>query len=209
MFLDELPEFSRAAMEVLRAPLEDGQLTIARAAGSATYPCNITLVAAMNPCPCGYFGHPTKKCTCANGAAKKYLNKISGPMLDRFDLHIEVPPITYGDLNNTAPEEGSAAMAERVDRARRRQAERYKGTDIACNARLTPDMLKRYCVLSPEANQLLQAAFDRMGLSARAYDRIMKVSRTLADLDGSETISGSHVAQAIQFRSLDKKYWGA
>lgn len=208
LFLDELPEFSRAAMEVLRAPLEDGRLTIARAAGRATYPCNITLVAAMNPCPCGYFGHPTKKCTCAGGAAKRYLSKISGPMLDRFDLHIEVPPIAYNDLNSKAKEESSAQMAARVNKARRLQAERYAGTGVFCNARLTPALLKRYCPLTPQADQLLQSAFDRMGLSARAYDRIMKVSRTLADLEGAETIAGSHVAEAIQFRSLDRKYWG-
>lgn len=207
LFLDELPEFSRAAMEVLRAPLEDGRLTISRAAGSVTYPCSITLVAAMNPCPCGYLGHPTKKCTCAASAAKRYLNKISGPMLDRFDLQIEVPPIAYRDLNSTALEETSAQIAARVNKARRLQAERYAGTGVTCNARLTPDLMQRYCTLSPEANQMLQAAFDRMGLSARAYDRIMKVSRTLADLEEAETIASSHVAQAIQFRSLDKKYW--
>lgn len=207
LFLDELPEFSRAAMEALRAPLEDGRLTISRAAGSVTYPCSITLVAAMNPCPCGYLGHPTKKCTCAAGAAKRYLNKISGPMLDRFDLQIEVPPIAYRDLNSTAPEETSAQIAARVNKARRLQEERYAGTGVTCNARLTPDRMQRYCTLTPEANQMLQAAFDRMGLSARAYDRIMKVSRTLADLEGAETIASSHVAQAIQFRSLDKKYW--
>lgn len=208
LFLDELPEFSRASMEVLRSPLEDGQLTISRAAGSATYPCRITLVAAMNPCPCGYFGHPTKKCTCAAGAAKRYLSKISGPMLDRFDLHIEVPPIAYKDLHSQTPEESSADIAARVNRARRLQAERYADSGITCNARLTPDMLKRYCVLSADANQLMRNAFDLMGFSARAYDRIMKVSRTLADLEGEDIISADHVAQAIQFRSLDRKYWG-
>lgn len=208
LFLDELPEFTRSAMEVLRAPLEDGQLTISRAAGSITYPCSITLVAAMNPCPCGYFGHPTKKCTCANGAAKRYLSKISGPMLDRFDLHIEVPPIAYKDLSGGIPEESSATIAARVNRARRLQSERYAGTGVTCNARLTPDMLKRFCTLTEDADFLLQTAFDRMGLSARAYDRIMKVARTLADLEGEEIINTDHVAQALQFRSLDRKYWG-
>ncbi len=208
LFLDELPEFTRSAMEVLRAPLEDGELTISRAAGSITYPCSITLVAAMNPCPCGFFGHPTKKCTCASGAAKRYLSKISGPMLDRFDLHIEVPPIAYKDLSGEVREESSMEIAKRVNKARKLQAERYADSNVTCNARLTPEMLKRYCTLSDEADFLLQAAFDRMGLSARAYDRIMKVSRTLADLEGEEIINSDHVAQALQFRSLDRKYWG-
>lgn len=207
LFLDELPEFNRQAMEVLRAPLEDGILTISRASGSITYPCNITLVAAMNPCPCGFFGHPTKRCTCPPGAAKKYLSRISGPMLDRFDLHVEVPPVSYGELNNSREEESSASIAARVNAARRRQAERYAGSEVTCNARLTPGMIKKFCVLTDEADAMLRSAFDRLGLSARAYDRILKVSRTLADLDGADTITADHVAEAIQFRSLDRKYW--
>lgn len=208
LFLDELPEFSRTAMEVLRAPLEDGKLTISRAAGSVTYPCSFTLVAAMNPCPCGYFGHPTKRCTCSPGAAKRYLGKISGPMLDRFDLHIEVPPIEYKELRGNSDEETSAQILKRVNAARKLQAERYKGTSVTCNARLTPDMIKKYCRLTEDANMLFGIAFEKMGMSARAYDRILKVARTLADLDGTEVINADQIAEALQFRSLDRKYWG-
>ena len=207
LFLDELPEFSRDVMEALRQPLEDGKVTISRVAGSLTYPSAFTLVAAMNPCPCGFFGHPTRKCTCSPNAVHKYLNRISGPMLDRLDLHIEVPPVEYSDLKSDALEESSQSILERVSKAREIQNKRYKGTGITCNARLLPGMLSKYCVLSEEAEEMLSASFNRLGLSARAYDRILKVSRTIADLEGKEIIELSHVAQAIQFRSLDRKYW--
>ncbi|MBQ0084099.1 MAG: YifB family Mg chelatase-like AAA ATPase, partial [Clostridiales bacterium] len=207
LFLDELPEFDRDVMEAMRQPLEDGKITISRVAGTLTYPCSVTLVAAMNPCPCGFFGHPTRKCTCTPKMVSKYLNRVSGPMLDRIDLHIEVPPVEYESLNSNIKEETSAQIRERVNKARAIQNERYKGTGITCNARLTPSLLRKYCVLTDEAAELLKASFDAMGMSARAYDRILKVSRTIADLDGSENIGLIHVAQAIQFRSLDRKYW--
>lgn len=207
LFLDELPEFSRDVMEALRQPLEDGNVTISRVAGSLTYPSSFTLVAAMNPCPCGFFGHPTRKCTCSANAVRKYLNRISGPMLDRLDLHIEVPPVEYNELKSNSAEESSLSIRQRVNKARNIQNERYKGTGITCNARLLPSMLSKYCVLTPEAEAMLSASFERLGLSARAYDRILKVSRTVADLEGKELIELSHIAQAIQFRSLDRKYW--
>jgi len=208
LFLDELPEFKREVMEALRAPLEDGNVTVSRVLGSFTYPCSFTLIGAMNPCPCGFFGHPTKNCTCSPSAVSKYLGKISGPMLDRLDIHVEVPPVKYDELKDDAgTAESSAEIKARVDKARQIQNERYKDENISCNARLTPKLLKKYCVLSDEAEQLLSAAFKNMGLSGRAYDRILKVSRTLADLDGVEKIESTHIAQAIQFRSLDRKYW--
>ncbi len=208
LFLDELPEFKREVMEALRAPLEDGNVTVSRVLGSFTYPCSFTLIGAMNPCPCGFYGHPTKNCTCSPNAVSKYLGKISGPMLDRLDIHVEVPPVKYDELKDDAgTAESSAEIKARVDKARQIQNERYKDENISCNARLTPKLLKKYCVLSDEAEQLLSAAFKNMGLSGRAYDRILKVSRTLADLEAKEKIESNHIAQAIQFRSLDRKYW--
>ena len=208
LFLDELPEFKRDVMEALRQPLEDGKITISRVAGTLTYPCSITLVGAMNPCPCGFFGHPTRNCTCSQNMVSKYLNRVSGPMLDRLDLHIEVPPVDFEALSSTQVEETSEQIRERVNRARQIQNERYKDEGITCNARLTPSLLKKYCQLSDDAAALLQASFDNLGMSARAYDRILKVARTVADLDGSENIEMLHMAQALQFRSLDRKYWG-
>lgn len=207
LFLDELPEFKRDVMEALRAPLEDGVVTVSRVAGTLTYPCSFTLIGAMNPCPCGFFGHPTKKCTCTPNAVSKYLNRISGPMLDRLDIHVEVPPVKYEELQNSKGEESSSAIKMRVDKARKIQNERYKNDNITCNARLTPSLLKKYCILTEKAEEILQAAFRNMGLSGRAYDRLLKVSRTLADLDGLEKIDVAHISQAIQFRSLDRKYW--
>lgn len=207
LFLDELPEFSRDALEVLRQPLEDGTITISRVSGTLTYPCSIMLVCAMNPCPCGYYGHPTRKCTCSKTAVEKYLSRISGPLLDRLDLHVEVPPVNYSDLSSPSGGEPSAKIKERVNKTRSIQQERYKGTGISCNARLTPSMLRRYCVMTDSANRLLQSAFEGMGLSARAYDRIVKVARTIADLDGSEKINEYHIAEAVQYRNLDRKYW--
>ncbi len=209
LFLDELPEFRRDVMEALRQPLEDGKVTISRVAGSFTYPSSVMLVAAMNPCPCGFFGHPTRQCTCAPNAVHKYLSKISGPMLDRIDLHVEVPPVDYNALSSDSLEENSAQIKERVNKAREIQRKRYAGTGISCNARLTPDLLKKYCVLTKEAADYLELAFERLGMSARAYDRILKVARTIADLGGSENIEKQHIFSAISFRSLDRKYWNA
>lgn len=207
LFLDELPEFRRDVMEALRQPLEDGKVTISRVAGSLTYPSVIMFAAAMNPCPCGYFGHPTKACTCSPQTVKKYLNRISGPMLDRIDLHVEVPPVEYQELNSSEKAESSAVIRERVNRARQLQTERYRGTGISCNARLTPALLKEVCVLEPAASDYLKLSFDRLGLSARSYDRILKVARTVADLAGSETIKKEHIFSSISFRTLDRKFW--
>ncbi len=209
LFLDELPEFRRDVMEALRQPIEDGKVTISRVAGTLTYPSNIMLVAAMNPCPCGFFGHPTKACTCSPQSVHKYLGKISGPMLDRIDLHVEVPPVDYTALSSNSKEETSAEIKERVNKARKIQLERYKGTGITCNAALTPDLLKKFCTLTADASKYLELSFERLGMSARAYDRILKVARTIADLDGSEVIEKQHIFSAISFRSLDRKYWNA
>lgn len=206
LFLDELPEFSRDALEVLRQPLEENAVTISRVSGTLTYPCSVMLVCAMNPCPCGYFGHPTRPCTCSRGAVAKYLSRISGPLLDRLDLHVEVPPVSFDKLHGETGE-SSAAIRERVNRARAVQQKRYAGSGIACNARLTPAMLREHCALDSASASLLRAAYENMGLSARAYDRILKVSRTIADLDGSTSISPVHIAEAVQYRSLDRKYW--
>lgn len=208
LFLDELPEFKRDVMEAMRQPLEDGTITISRVSGSLTYPSSIMLVAAMNPCPCGYYGHPTKSCSCTPNAVKRYLGKISGPMLDRLDIHVEVPPVDYKALSSDRKEETSAEIRTRVNKAREIQLERYKGTNITCNARLTSPMIKKYCKMTDEANKYLELSFERLGMSARAYDRILKVARTVADLEESALIEKSHIFTAISFRSLDRKYWG-
>ncbi|HIW73266.1 MAG TPA: YifB family Mg chelatase-like AAA ATPase [Firmicutes bacterium] len=207
LFLDELPEFSRAAMESLRQPLEDGTVTISRVNASLTYPCAFMLVAAMNPCPCGYRGHPTRPCTCSPNARKAYLAKVSGPLLDRVDLQIEVPPVEFDQLAAGEKAEGSAAIRERVNAARARQLRRYRNTALTCNAHLPAGLLREACPLTAAAERLLRGAFDRLGLSARAYDRLLKVARTIADLDGADTIDTGHVAEAVQYRSLDRKYW--
>ncbi len=206
LFLDELAEFSRQTLEILRQPIEDGKVTISRASGTVTYPSNIMLVAAMNPCPCGYYGHPKKKCVCTKKQVSQYLSKISGPLLDRFDLHIEVAPVEYENISSTRKEESSEAIRERVQKAREIQNARYKGTGITCNARITSEILHEVCPLTDDANTLLGEVFDRLGLSARAYDRILKVSRTMADMDGEERIDRKHVAQAVRYRCLDRKY---
>ena len=207
LFLDELPEFSRTAMEILRQPLEDGQVTISRVYGTVTYPCHMILIAAMNPCPCGYFGHPTKRCTCSPTAVNRYLSRLSGPLLDRIDLHIEVPPVEYAQISSSEKSETSAQIRERVNRARKRQAERYQGTNISCNAHATGSLLASCAQLSSGAKQLMSAAFEKFGFSARAYDRILKVARTIADLADSPSIEAEHMAEAVQYRSLDRKYW--
>ncbi len=207
LFLDELAEFSRQTLEILRQPLEDQKVTISRVSGSITYPCSIMLIAAMNPCPCGYYGHPTKKCICTPKQVSGYLSKISGPVLDRFDIHLEVAPVEYDSLSSKAKEESSEAIRERVQRAREIQNERYKGTAVTCNARITSDILHEVCIMTDDANEMLRGVFDKLGLSARAYDRILKVARTIADMDGSEVIDKRHIAQAVRYRSLDRKYW--
>lgn len=209
LFLDELPEFSRTAMECLRQPLEDGKVTISRVSASLAYPCSIMLVAAMNPCPCGYYGHPTRSCTCSQQAVGRYLSKVSGPLLDRIDLHIEVPPVEFDQLASRQKAEPSADIRLRVNAARARQQARFSGTDIVSNARIPTSKLKEFCPLTDAANALLKGAFERMGLSARAYDRLLKVARTIADLDGCDVIDTPHIAEAIQYRSLDRKYWQA
>ncbi len=208
MFMDEFPEFDRRAKEALRQPLEDGKITIARTSATVSYPSNLMVVAAMNPCPCGYFGHPTRECTCTQAARKKYKDRISGPIIDRIDLHIEVEPVDYEKLSSKGREETSAEIRKRVNKAREIQRERFKGTSVSCNAKMSPKMTKEYCLLSEEASGLLKMSFDKLGLSARAYDKILRIARTIADLEESENIEFAHVAEAIQYRSLDRKYWG-
>ncbi len=207
LFLDELPEFSRTALEVLRQPIEDGTVTVSRVHSSVSYPCSIMLVAAMNPCPCGYFGHPKKKCTCGEKVMHRYLSKVSGPLLDRIDIHVEVPPVDYDDLTSVSGEETSAQIRARVNKARSIQTERFKGTDTTCNSRITSAQIRDVCRCDESANQVLRKAFDKLGLSARAYDRVLRVARTIADLDGEEIIRADHVLEAVQYRALDKKYW--
>lgn len=207
LFLDELPEFSRAAMEGLRQPLEDGVVTISRAAARISYPSRVMLVAAMNPCPCGYYGHPTKPCTCRPDAIARYLSRVSGPLLDRLDLHVEVPPVPYEHLTAPANEEPSAVVRARIEQARGRQLDRFQGTGITGNATLPRAMLDRFCPVTEEGRRLLSMAFDRLGLSARGYDRILRVARTIADLDNSDVITEAHLSEAVQYRSLDRKYW--
>lgn len=207
LFLDELPEFSRSAMEVLRQPIEDGIVTISRVNGTIAYPCSVMLIAAMNPCPCGFFGHPSKPCTCSANAVSRYLARVSGPLLDRLDLHIEVPPVEFDEIDSLEKAESSAEIKKRVNKARMIQNDRFRNTPITCNARITPDILHEVCQLSDDGRALLKRAFEKLGLSARAYDRVLKVSRTIADLDSSEQILPRHVAEAVQYRSLDRKYW--
>lgn len=207
MFMDEFPEFDRRAKESLRQPLEDGRITITRTGGSVSYPSNLMAVAAMNPCPCGYYGHPARQCTCTEAARKRYRDKVSGPILDRIDLHIEVEPVDYEKLSSKNKEESSAEIRKRVNRAREIQRKRFEGTDISCNAKMSPKVTKEFCILTEEASSLLKLSFDKLGLSARAYDKILRIARTIADLEESEGIELSHVAEAIQFRSLDRKYW--
>ena len=172
-----------------------------------TYPCNLMLVAAMNPCPCGFFGHPTRRCTCSEGAAARYINRISGPLLDRLDIHVEVPPVEYDQLSSAHRGEPSEVIRTRVNKARQIQLERYKDTAILANASLTAPLLQKFCKMDDGAKQMLKTVFDKLGLSARGYDRILKVARTIADLEASEIITEDHIAEAIQYRTLDRKYW--
>jgi len=208
LFLDELPEYKRTVLEVMRQPLEDRCVTISRAKFSVDYPAGFMLVAAMNPCPCGYYNHPEKECVCGPGVVQRYLNKISGPLLDRIDLHVEVTPVSFDELTNDIPTEGSKEIRGRVEQTRKLQQNRYGlRSGIHCNAQMNQNELKKYCKIDEAGTSLLKSAMDRMGLSARAYDRILKVARTIADLEASERIGSGHIAEAIQFRSLDKEGW--
>ena len=210
LFLDEFPEFSRSILEVMRQPLEDKQVTVARAKYSVTYPANFMLVASMNPCPCGYYNHPTKPCVCSPSQVQKYLNKISGPLLDRIDIQVEIVPVPFDDLVKETPSESSAAIRERVIRARQVQEQRFADEPgIHCNAQMTPRLLQKYATPDERGKAMLQSAMERLNLSARAYDRILKVARTIADLEGSPTIQSTHIAEAIGYRSLDRESWGA
>lgn len=207
LFLDELPEYKRQVLEVMRQPLEDRAVTVSRARFSVDYPAGFMLVAAMNPCPCGYYNHPEKECLCPPGTVQRYLNKISGPLLDRIDLHIEVTPVSFDDLAFNAPTESSSEIRNRVIRARMLQLKRYAGSQTHCNAQMQRKELVAFCEISPEGKQLLKQAMDHLGLSARAYDRILKVARTIADLDAIEHIQTIHLAEAIQLRNLDRENW--
>ena len=207
LFLDELPEFRRDSLEVLRQPLEDGNVTISRVNATLTYPCNIMLIASMNPCKCGYFGYSRRQCTCTPTQVNRYRSRISGPLLDRIDIQVEVSNVDYEDLSSTENSETSAEIKKRVNKTRKLQLERYKDYNIYSNSQLDAGMLKKFCPLGEEENAILRAAFDNLGLSARAHSRILKVARTIADLEGSENIKSEHIAEAIQYRSLDRKYF--
>lgn len=209
LFLDELPEFSRNVLEVLRQPIEDSQITISRSGQNCTYPCSIMVVAAMNPCPCGYYGDGTNRCTCSDIKIKRYLNRISGPLLDRFDIHVEVPPVKFDELRSTEITESSAEIKKRVDGARKIQRERFKGSKTLCNAKINAEQFEKACIIDKAAEKTLKDAFESLGLTARAYDRVLKVARTIADLEQSEVIRSEHVLEAVQYRSLDRKYWSA
>jgi len=207
LFLDELPEFARNVLEVLRQPIEDGTVCIARAAMSLTFPARFMLAAAMNPCPCGFYNDPSRECTCTPPMIQRYVSKISGPLLDRIDIHIDMPAVKYRELREDAGGESSEQIRERVVRARDRQLSRYQGEKIYCNAQLSPRQIRKYCGIAPDSERLLESAMTRLGLSARAHDRILKVARTIADLDSAESISTTHISEAIQYRSLDRNYW--
>lgn len=209
LFLDELPEFSRNVLEVLRQPIEDSQITISRSGQNCTYPCSIMVVAAMNPCPCGYYGDGTNRCTCSDVKIKRYLNRISGPLLDRFDIHVEVPPVKFDELRSSEVTESSDEIKKRVDGARKIQRERFEGSSTLCNAKINAEQFEKTCIIDKAAEKTLKDAFESLGLTARAYDRVLKVARTIADLEQSEIIRSEHVLEAVQYRSLDRKYWSA
>jgi magnesium chelatase family protein len=208
LFLDELPEFKRTVLEVMRQPLEERRVTISRAKISIDFPANFMLIASMNPCPCGYYNHPEKECVCGPGVVQRYLNKVSGPLLDRIDLHVEVTPVSFDQMTETRRSETSADIQQRVSTARERQAVRFQDfPEIHSNAMMPPQMVKDLCQINDAGRLLLKTAMERLGLSARAYDRILKVARTIADLAASEEIQIQHLAEAIQYRSLDREGW--
>ncbi len=207
LFLDELPEFERNVLEVLRQPLEDHQVTISRAAMSLTFPSSFMLIAAMNPCPCGFFNDPTRECKCTPVQIQRYISKISGPLLDRIDIHVDVPAVKVRELSEQEAAEGSAEIRERVNRARRIQQERFAGEKVFCNAQMTPRLIRKHCQLQPATQQMLERAINKWGLSARDYDRILKVSRTLADLEESAPVLEQHISEAVQYRTLDRNFW--
>ena len=208
LFLDEFSEFKQDILELLRAPLEDNKITISRLSHTFTYPCNFMLIASMNPCPCGYYGSKEKECTCSTEQILKYRSHLSGPLLDRIDIQVESSPIAYKDLSSTRPIESSKDIKKRVNKARKIQIERYKNDGIFSNAQLTSSLIKKYCPLDNECQALLENAFEKLQLSARAHDRILKLARTIADLSESKNIKINHLAEAIQYRILDRKYWG-
>ena len=207
LFLDELPEFRRDILELLREPLEDGKVTISRVASTLTYPSKMMLISSMNPCPCGYYGSEDRKCSCTQDQITKYMNRISGPLLDRIDIHIEVKSVKFDELANEEAEESSKDIKERVNNARKTQIERYKDDGIYSNSELTPELIKKYCKLDEKGKILLKNAFESLGFSARAHDRVLKLARTIADLEGSNDIKSNHIAEAILYRNLDRKYW--
>lgn len=208
LFLDEMPEYEHRTLETLRQPLEDGKITVARASQTITYPSNFILLASMNPCPCGYYGSKTHECVCTPNQIHKYVNKLSGPLMDRIDLHVEVDSVSYDDIRSNAEEESSAQIKERVNNARNIQLRRFKGKKIYSNSKMSPALTKQFCPLDVESEKMLKTAFESLALSARAYDKILKIARTIADLEGAEKIEVSHLAEAIQYRALDQKYWG-
>lgn len=207
LFLDEIAEFPVKLLETLRQPLEDNTVTVNRVKRTVTFPSSFTLVCAMNPCPCGHYGHPTIKCTCTPQQVEKYMNKISGPLLDRIDLQVEMPPVPIKEIKSARPSESSAEIKKRVDAARKLQQERFKEENFSCNAKMSPASMRKYCHLSDNATVLLSDIFEKTSLSMRAYDKLVKIGRTIADLDGKEVVDSNHISEAVYFRSLDKKYW--
>jgi magnesium chelatase family protein len=207
LFLDELPEFNRRTLEVLRQPLEENCVTISRALGSVTFPASLMLVAAMNPCPCGYRGDPKRQCNCNPLQIERYLSRISGPLLDRIDIHVEVPPVPFRELADTGAGTSSPSMREQVIDARERQNRRFNGEATKVNGKMTPREIRKHCRLEREAESLLKTAMDELGLSARAHDKILRVGRTIADLDTSDPITAVHLSEAISYRTLDRRYW--
>ena len=207
LFLDELPEYPRQLLETLRQPLEDGVVTVARMAQSVVYPASFNLICSMNPCPCGYYGSKTVECRCSPAQIHKYLSRLSGPLMDRIDLHVEVDNVKYEELTDNIEAETSAEIKKRVDKARHIQLERFAGTKTICNAKMTSQQVKKYCKLDKQSEEVLKQAFEKLNLTARAYTRILKLSRTIADLEGEQNITFDHISEALQYRALDNKYW--